>query len=41
MVGVDGFKAFLRDLVFVFITIHFNALFKIYLYTLKYRDILK
>jgi hypothetical protein len=41
MAGVNGFKALLRDLVFVLITIHFSALFKIYLYTLKYLDILE
>jgi hypothetical protein len=36
-----GFKALLRDLVFVLITIHSSALFKIYLYTLRYLDILE
>jgi hypothetical protein len=41
MAGVGGFKALLRDLVFVFITIHSSTLFKIYLYTFRYRDILK
>jgi hypothetical protein len=41
MAEVNDFKALLRDLVFVLITIHSGALFKIYLYTLKYRDILK
>jgi hypothetical protein len=41
MAGVGGFKALLKDLVFVFITIHSGALFKIYLYTLRYRDILE
>jgi hypothetical protein len=41
MAGVNDFKALLRDLVFVLITIHFNALFKICLYTFRYRDILK
>ena len=41
MAGVDDFKALLRDLVFVLITIHSNALFKICLYTLKYRGILE
>jgi hypothetical protein len=41
MAGVNNFKALLGDLIFVFITIHFNALFKIYLYILRYRDILK
>jgi hypothetical protein len=40
MAGVGDFKALLRDLVFVLITIHSSALFKIYLYTLRYRDIL-
>ena len=40
MAGVGGFKALLRDLVFVLITIHSGALVKIYLYTLRYRDIL-
>jgi hypothetical protein len=39
MAGVGDFKALLRDLVFVLITIHSSALFKIYLYTLRYRDI--
>jgi hypothetical protein len=41
MAGVGNFKALLRDLVFVLITIHFNTLFKIGLYILRYRDILK
>jgi hypothetical protein len=41
MAGVSDFKALLRDLVFDFITIHFSALFKICLYILRYRDILK
>jgi hypothetical protein len=41
MAEVGNFKALLKDLVFVFITIHSNALFKICLYTFKYRDILK
>jgi hypothetical protein len=41
MAGVNDFKTLLKDLIFVFITIHSSALFKIYLYTLKYRDILK
>jgi hypothetical protein len=41
MAEINDFKALLRDLVFVFINIHSNALFKIYLYTLRYRDILK
>jgi hypothetical protein len=41
MAAVNDFKALLRDLVFVFITIHSSALFKNYLYTFRYRDILK
>jgi hypothetical protein len=41
MAGVGVFKALLRDLVFVLITIHSSALFKIYLYILRYRDILE
>ena len=41
MAGIGDFKALLRDLVFVLITIYSSALFKIYLYTLRYRDILK
>jgi hypothetical protein len=41
MAGVNDFKALLKDLVFVLITIHSSALFKIYLYILRYRDILK
>ena len=41
MAGVGDFKALLRDPIFVLITIYFSALFKIYLYTLRYRDILK
>jgi hypothetical protein len=41
MIEADDFKAFLKDLIFVLITIHSSALFKIYLYTLRYRDILK
>jgi hypothetical protein len=41
MAGVGGFKALLRDLIFVLITIHSSALFKIYLYTLRYLDILE
>jgi hypothetical protein len=41
MAEIDYFKALLRDLVFVFITIHSSALFMIYLYILRYRDILK
>jgi hypothetical protein len=41
MAGVGDFKALLRDLVLVLITIHSGALFKIYLYTLRYRDILE
>jgi hypothetical protein len=41
MAGVDNFKALLSDLVFVLIIIHSSALFKIYLYILRYRDILE
>ena len=41
MAEVNDFKALLRDLVFVLITIHSSTLFKIYLYTLRYRDILE
>jgi hypothetical protein len=41
MAEVNNFKALLRDLIFVFIIIHSDTLFKTYLYTLRYRDILK
>jgi hypothetical protein len=41
MAEVDDFKTLLRDLIFVLITMHFNTLFKICLYTLRYRDILE